>query len=358
MKVKWQIWKLVFLNIVGSILVVCTLFAYSDHVTHKRNSFTRLFPPHPVVRKSAIDLKLNSFYIAGYAKDYIYLSNLTAPLYLLAANLKTLDTVQNLIKLKEGTRLKSNTKVSVLPPYFYLMDGITPQIFRGNFGEWNANMLEGQEHFFSVAVPIDSNALAIRAVSAQKQRYVLGKLSVLPPDIALNSNVLTPQLDGIFSTDGILQYNQQLQELIYLYHYRNQYLVTDSSLKTVRTGRTIDTNRIAKIDIASIKSGKVQKLSSPPLMVNKFSSSYEKYLFVCSNLMAKNGHKKSFQNSDVVDVYNTLSQEYEFSFYLPHYMGYSINGFTVTGEYLVAIHHHYLVVYSLSANRFKMDQLE
>src|SRR5690606_35664500 len=104
MKMKWNIWKLVILNIVGSMLVVCTLFAYSDHVTHKRNSFTRLFPQHPVIFKSAIDLKLNSFYIAGYAKDDIYLSNLTAPLYLLAANLKTLDTVQNLIKLKEGTR--------------------------------------------------------------------------------------------------------------------------------------------------------------------------------------------------------------------------------------------------------------
>ncbi len=77
---KWNIWKLTILNIIISIALVCVLYAYSDHVTHKRNSFTRLFPPHPVVFKSAVDLKLNSFYIAGYAKADIYLSNLTEPL--------------------------------------------------------------------------------------------------------------------------------------------------------------------------------------------------------------------------------------------------------------------------------------
>lgn len=359
MKGKRQIWKQVILNMVGSIFVVCILFAFSDHIIHKRNSFTRLFPPHLVVRESAIDLKLNSFYIAGIDKNLIYLSNLTAPLYLLEVNLNTLDTISNLITLPKGNvSLKTNTKVAVQSPYFYIMDGVTPQIFKGRLGEWKAHLLDGQEHFFSVAVPIDSNSIAIRAVSAHKPQYVIGKLSISPPGIELNSNVLTPQLDGIFSTDGILQYNQQLQELIYLYYYRNQYLITDSSIKIVRTGSTIDTNRIAKINVSSLKSGKVQKLSSPPLLVNKFSSSYGRYLFVCSNLMAKNGHKKSFQNSDVVDVYNTLNQEYEFSFYLPHFKGYSINGFAVTGEYLVAVHHHNLVTYRLSAYRFKMDQLK
>lgn len=353
-----KILKLIILNVISSILLVCCLYAYSDHVTHKRNSFIRLFPPHPIIFKSAIDIKLNSFYMAGYAKDNIYLSNITAPLYVLAVNVKTLDTVQHIIRLDKGTILKSNTKVSVQSPYFYLLDGITPQIFKGNLGDWKASLLKDQEHFFSVAVPMDSNSLAIRTVSAQHQRYVLGKLSTSSTDIKLNEDVLTPQFDGIFSTDGILNYNKQLQELVYVYHYRNQYLVTDSLLRIVRIGQTIDTNSVAKIDIASLKSGKIQKLSSPPLMVNKFSSSYDKYLFINSNLMAKNDHKKSFQNSNVIDVYNTLNREYVFSFYIPHYKGYSINGFSVIGDYLVAIHHHYLVIYNLSSYRFKIDEKE
>ncbi|MDO5968179.1 hypothetical protein Q4Q35_00010, partial [Flavivirga aquimarina] len=59
--------------------------------------------------------------------------------------------------------------------------------------------------------------------------------------------------------DGTLQYNQQRQELVYTYRYRNQYIVANDSLQLQRLGKTIDTISQAQIQVGTIASKNQQK---------------------------------------------------------------------------------------------------
>ncbi|UNY98618.1 hypothetical protein MQE36_16250 [Zhouia spongiae] len=333
---------------------VIVLYGISHKMTHKKNSFNRLFPPHPVKKMKSFDLKFNSFYFAGTGQHEVYLSNATATLYFLTLRLTPIDTSHVVLSVEhdETKKFASDTRVEVLPPYFYIVDGVTPQLLRGTLGDWKTKKFMYDSVYFSKAIPIGAKSFALRAVSSATKEFVLGKLADNPPHIKLTPGILQKQIDGIFCVDGMLHYNRELDQIIYLYHYRNQYMVMDTILNLLRTGKTIDTNNVAKIQISAPKVGRPRKMSAPPFLVNKQSSTSANLLFVCSNLMAKNEDKKSFKESSVIDVYDLEKDVYEFSFYLPDYKGYKVTDFRVAGNYLVALHNRYLVVYLLEPRRF------
>lgn len=340
--------------IIVGIITVSILYGLSDKLTHQQNSFYRYFPPHPVKKINSFDLKFNSFYFAGTGQREVYLSNATAALYFLILRLTPVDTSHVVLSIdnNENKKFASDTRVEVLPPYFYIMDGVTPQLLRGTLGDWKAERFMYDSAYFSRAIPTGAESFAIRAVSRKTKEYVLGKLTDTPPHVNLAPGILQKQIDGIFCVDGMLHYNKELDQIIYLYHYRNQYMVMDAALNLLKTGKTIDTNSVAKIHTTAPNAGLPRKMSAPPFLVNKQSCTSGNLLFVSSNLMAKNENKENFQESSVIDIYNLEKDVYEFSFYLPHYKGYKVTDFRVTGNYLIALYNRYLVVYSLEPNRF------
>ncbi|MCG1037959.1 hypothetical protein KI686_16295, partial [Polaribacter sp. DS7-9] len=95
---------------------------------------------------------------------------------------------------------------------------------------------------------------AIRTLSSESKAYVLGSLTDTLPYIKLAPHILEKQIDGLFCTDGMLHYNRKRHQLIYLYYYRNQYILMDTLLNIVHKGNTIDTNRVAKINPVKIQS--------------------------------------------------------------------------------------------------------
>ncbi|MBU2998142.1 hypothetical protein KO500_17010 [Cellulophaga baltica] len=354
MKLPKKTSQLIALTIVLSSGIMLILFAYSDHIIHKRNSFKRLFPSHPILFAHQLDLKLNSFYFAGHGKQSVYLSNLTAPLYLVQADLPNLDTtvIRLRTNLPKTNLLRSQTKLAILPPNFYVLDGVTPRILQGTLDTGIASSVLEQPTYFSTATPVDKQEIAIRAVSTKTHEYELGKITLNPYKTTLTSGIITAQKEGIFSKDGILHFNQQRKQLIYTYRYRNEYLIVDNELLKWKIGHTIDTNKIAKIGINTSNEKTLQKMNTPPLVTNKFSATYGDYLFVCSNLMAQNEKRDRFKNNDVIDVYHLEKQTYEFSFYIPNYIGNPVNDFTVTSMGLVALHHHYIVIYQMAPKLF------
>lgn len=347
-----HIWKRILCCLLGSTLFVILLFVYSSHTLQRHNDFIRLFPPHPVLKSQQIDIKFNSFYIAGHDNKNLYLSNRTAPLFILKVKLKTLDTTHISIQLQDNlTQLRSNTKTIVTPPDFYILDGITPKIFRGSTSTWQAYPIN-VPGYFSSAIPLNGQTLAIRAISSKTGDYELGTISLSNAITTLNTQILTPQTDGIFSSDGILKYNLQIDKLIYVYHYRNQYLTIDHELKSWKSGQTIDTNAIAKIKLSKLTEGTLQKMTAPPLMVNRLCDTHGDYLLVCSSLMSKNEKRSRFLDNDVIDVYSLEERTYKFSFYIPHYKGHPMNGFAITDQNLIAIHNRYLITYDMAPNLF------
>ncbi|TNJ46079.1 hypothetical protein KFZ70_09140 [Tamlana fucoidanivorans] len=337
------------------VLTVSILYGLSDTLTHKRNSFYRYFTTHPVSYNKSIDLKYNSYYFAGTSNDYVYLSNLTAPLHLLKINLATIDTNHYTIKIDDKNPLKfsNSTRVSIFNPHFFITDGIEPRILRGTIGEWSAKRIMYDSMYFNDAKPIGSKSFVLRSISSKTNENILGKESNTKPHVILNDQLLKKQVDGIFCTDGILRYNKNLSKIIYLYHYRNEYLVIDTTLTLLNKGHTIDTNTVAKIKVASITSNQTKTISEPPIVVNKNADAYNNYLFVHSGLMSKNESKKTFQETSVIDIYNILSNTYEFSIYIYPYKKQKLKRFIVTNKYLLGIHNQYLVVYDLNPKWFK-----
>lgn len=157
--------------------------------------------------------------------------------------------------------------------------------------------------------------------------------------------VLKRQIDGLLCTDGVLDYSSDLAVVVYTYRYRNQYVCLDTNLNVVRFGKTIDTTSVAKISVSETK-GKIT-MAKPPLMVNRGTFVYGKYLFVHSNLMARNESIDIFKNNSVVDVYDLSDASYRYSFYIEHHNELKMRQFKVVGHIFIAMFNDVFIRYEI-----------
>lgn len=306
---------------VFAIALVMILYLSTHKIVHERSSFLRVYQKHTAVESSEMDLKYNSYYIAGITADHIYLGNVTNPLHLLITNHTLTDSqhvklrISNLEKL---TISKSST-IKISPPYFYIADGHKPGVYRGRLGEWVAEPFNYDSNaYFTRLIPISFSSFAIRTNEAKNLNHILGKVQQGMPHIKLKHGLLQKQIDGVFCTDGMLQYNSEMKRLIYTYYYRNEYIVYDTSLNLDYRGHTIDTFSRAQVTIGHISSANRNKLIGSKF-INLLSSTSGRYLFIGSNLMAKNDVKDWLLRQLIIDVYDLTNNKYQFSFTIPHY---------------------------------------
>src|SRR5690606_23061417 len=268
---------------ISSIAVVVGLIFFSGVLRDRRGSFLRLFPSHPVLEKMSYDIKYNSYYLAGGTSSHIYLGNTTSPLHMLVLSTTEPDTQH--VKLDiEGVMDQKfwSLRVAVDSPYFYAYDGAVPRIYKGRISDWKAKRFPHDEEFFLNLVPIGPNSFFIKSLSGKTGESMLGKIRVDSPHYYFDSTLLEKQVDGVFCTDGTLLCNQERSSLIYLYRYRNEYLVMDTNLNQYTTGHTIDTNSFAKVKVGILNEGQTRKLAAPPLTVNATGAINGDWLFVQS----------------------------------------------------------------------------
>jgi hypothetical protein len=339
---------------IAGIGFVSVLFSLSERGLHRDNSFTRRFPGHPAIKAKELDLKVNSYYIAGADKGQIYLGNKTSPLHL-----KILDTV---LREKEVVRLTLNQdsllyrsiSLRVIPPYFFLADGTAPYIGRGNTTDWKVYSVLNAPIFFTSIEPVDSVNMLIRAVGSKTKENVLGKISLLDSStVTLSYDLLQRQIDGLFDTDGKLLYNHKLKKLIYTYFYRNQYVVADDNLQLSRFGKTIDTISRAQIKVGAVASKNQQKMAAPAKLVNKHSATCGKYLLVNSKLVGRYEPMEMWDIASVIDVYNFEENTYEFSFYIYNIGKARLKSFRVLDDKFIGMIGNHIVTYQLNPYRFK-----
>jgi hypothetical protein len=338
-------------------LLVATLYALSNKIVHEPGSFLRQYQKGVAIKSSDLDIKYNTFYIAGISNEQIYLGNVTSPFYLLMTNLSLTDSQHVMISLKnpQNKKLYERSKIKIDFPYFYYTDGTMPGLFRGKLGEWQAYPFMFDSAYFDHAEIIGPSSLAIRTRNLESQN-VLGKIQNEAPYIALAPDLLQKQIDGIFDTEGMLRYNKTLHRLIYTYFYRNEYIVYDTNLNLDYRGHTIDTFSRAQIKTGYISSTKTHKLLEEKF-VNKASCTSGNYLFIQSGLLAKNDYKKMFDMLDVIDVYDLRSNTYRFSFTVDFYEAeFKLRDFRVYDDkILIALYDHYIVKYDLRSRYFKDD---
>src|SRR5690606_38285392 len=159
-------------------------------------------------------------------------------------------------------------------------------------------------------------------------------------------------------TDGTMLYNEPMGLLIYVYRYRNEYLLVDTLLKKVASLHTIDTITRAQIKVSDFANGAKRKLSAPPLVVNKRAATFQNLLLVQSSLVARNESQDVHKQSSVIDVYSLPKGHYQFSFYIFHFAGKEqLRQFAVFGNKLVALFDNHIQFYTLRKNIFRDKEI-
>lgn len=332
--------------VLGSTLVITGLFLFSEDIMEKENPFIRRFPQASAAKVGSIDLRNTSYYVAGTDKDKIYLANRLAPLQILEIDSDLKSKKKYTIQLDRENFKFLTVEVRIRAPYFYVIDGTVPVIYRGLISDWRAKVISEKKFYFSDIVFMDDNQMAFRTQKPPIGENILGVInSSGNPKIKYNPLVLEKQMDGIFDTDGTLQYSSTLHKLIYTYYYRNQYIIADDNLKVEHRANTIDTTTKAKLKVVKMeKSGDV-KLGAPPYMVNRHTAVQGNLLFVNSLLRGKYEDKDVWKYATVVDVYDLSKQFYLLSFYVYDEEAGRMKNFFAADSALYIISGHYLLKY-------------
>jgi len=321
--------------LIASASVVIGLHLLSTHHTSGDNGFTRLFPPQAITSREALDLGYNSYYFAGASSHRLYFANSTAPLHLISTSHTLADSQHIRLSLADTSYRFANPRVLVDSPDFYMLDGVRPAMMHGTTDNWMATREPADTLFFSQAAPLSPTSFAVRVATGSPPRYVLGKIT-RQAGITLAPDVLVKQVDGLFCVDGMLHYDRELNTVVYVYYYRNEFICMDTSLNIRYRGKTIDTVSHARIKVAEIKKDHSVTLASPPQVVNKRIALSGQYLFVNSALMATNEDADLFAMTSVVDVYDLRDGHYQYSFYIPNVGERELSSFDVVGKTVIA----------------------
>jgi len=337
-----------------AVVVVAMLAYLSDRVTHTKGSFLRAFRQHALDEQVDLDIGVNSYYLAGGGRTTVYLGNHVSPLHVLSVDLLTGDTTHHALHVAGIFEQKFwSVRLSVDSPDFCFYDGVVPRIYTGNVHDWKGYRLGFDSVYFQALAPIGKRSFAIRSLFGDAREAALGKLTEISPYVTFRPDILQKQVDGFFCTAGYLHYSRKLQRLVYLYRYRNQYLVMDSVLRVISRSTTLDTNSVAKVEVATIQSTKSRVFQRPPLVVNDKSCIGGNYLFVNSALLSNNESADALDAASVIDVYDLVDTRYLFSFYLfDHHTGEKLAEFTVVGSTLIALFDTRVQLYELNAAYF------
>lgn len=337
------------LVVTASIFLMVFLFLFSEGKMHHENPFIRRYPHHPAALTEVIDLKYNSYYFAGRSNNRIYLANYEFPSYLLSMDSNGKDRKMEKINFSPGKIPFKIITIKVQDPYFYLYDRSVPVVFRGDIKNWIVNKEFKGIPYFTKAAPLDGTSIALRSNNSKNLANVLGVFNMdSMPKMKYKRDLLQRQIDGIFDTDGMLLYSTGLKKMIYLYYYRNEFIVADKKGDLAYRGHTIDTTTRARLKVSVLKKGKEFEMSSPPFLVNAGASVHHNLLFVHSKIQGRFENQELWKKSFIIDVYNLNNGSYLMSFPIYHTSSSILNSFFVTGDHFYAIIGNGLAVYKLN----------
>lgn len=333
-----------------SFLIVAGLFAWSQKDAIKDHGFDRTLVTDKITYVDAISLTKKAYYFAGHEEDTIYLGNYKTPTELLKITLATLDTTYISIQLDQEDSIQRYRRytVDIRPPYFYFMEGTTPILKRGMLNNWQPQRFMYDSTYFISAVPMGKKKVALKSISKKTQEYALGLQQDTDPKIELKYDILEKQIDGVFCTDGQMLFSKELSKLIYIYYYRNQFMVMDPKIKLLYRSNTIDTISRVQIKPVASQGGNIRKLASPQFLVNRRAATNDQYLYVYATGMAKNDNYDNFKRGSTIDLYDLQKNgAYSHSFRVSDFKTFKISDFLVTNNYLIAYQGNHIVVYNL-----------
>lgn len=325
----------------------------SDYLIYKENPFIRRFVNRSCDKVNETKLQNNTLYFAGSSGGKIYIGNRLAPLYMFVYDSALKNRKEIKIQLEsKGMRFRS-VQVKIAAPYFFVMDGTVPVIYKGKMTDWKAEpIMKDNGYYFSKTAVIDSSRIVFRTQLRQSGENELGLFSFHNKGMkrVLHTELLQKQIDGFFDTDGMMGYSTLSGTFVYVYYYRNEFIVTDSDLNLRFRGNTIDTISKAAVKPVLIKRTGVRKLASAVAAGNRIFAVRGNQLFINSSLMGRYEAKEMWDIASIVDVYNLKEKSYVSSFYIYDQDGSKMSDILVEGNNVYAIAGMKLHRYKLERN--------
>ncbi|HEY4287949.1 MAG TPA: hypothetical protein VGN00_12680 [Puia sp.] len=335
-----------------AVTVVYALFLLSRIPANKSNHFSRQLPPHVLIEKGGLSWQPNPWHLAGNDDSSFFLSHRQFLNVVMRVGKNKLDTTVSTIRLKNNMDQKFSSAALLLidSGMFYLTDGKTGQIYRGNTVMWNAKLMDTNMPFFDKTVVLNENVYS-RSIQPP-HGFVLGERNTTTGKQAYFSDLLERQVDGFFDKDGTLLKDSYHNYIIYLYRYRNQFLVMDTAMRLLYKGKTIDTVTHVRLKLGSTDQGKETKMATPPPTVNQSACTANGYLFINSALRADNEQVDLTKEASVIDVYDLKNGDYRFSFYISNSNNEKTQQFLISGNLLAVMYPHQLKIFQLAGKYF------
>lgn len=293
------------------------------------------------------DLQTDEWHIGGCSPYNVYLRHNRYANIFIKTDLLNSDTQHFYIKDKVLESLPYKLPVTIIDsPYYYIADGIAPLFVKGDLAHTDKAIVEKTTLPFDIAIPISQHAYALRLID-KKEGFCLALKD--GQQVIKKPSLLEKQVDGIFCKDGDLLFDKKTGKVIYVYYYRNQFIVADSNLDLLYKGKTIDTVSIAQIKIGNIDKEGKQALASPPTFINKKSCVFNGRLFIYSTIRAKGQYNKLYDHSSNVDVYELTHGNYLFSFYIPDVQEKKLTEFAVSDSTFIGLYGNFVRVFRLNS---------
>ncbi len=330
---------------VGSIFI---LFQFSSFVNHRPNGFIRLFPPHFVTGQQVRDMGSDAWYIAGLTGSHVFLANYKNTGRIMKINLPGLDSQSYPLRVENrNAEIKNIPKISIDSPYIFIQEGSTPISWTGTLDQHEVSQDAPDDTRYFNFARISPDVTILSLYDEKLRKTILAKYNMKTHSKQFATQALSKQLDGIFCTDGMIQYNPTYHRLIYAYFYRNEFISLDTNLNIMYRGKTLDTNSFIKFTVSSILSQAETKISSPPIFVTKKMCLSGPFIYIQSGLLANNEEKDVFESSSVIDVFNIENGSYIYSFHLPNFKNIKMRDFKVKDHILIALYDQYIFNYTL-----------
>jgi uncharacterized membrane protein YphA (DoxX/SURF4 family) len=351
------IFGLISITIVAPTIIVA-LYINSENTMHRENPFIRRFIQGSATKIAEIDLKSSSLYFAGVYNSTIYMGDNKAPLHITAFDTILKVKHQYKIQLERENFPFSAVQVRIVPPNFYLMDGTVPVIYKGDIANWKAKLImHNNNYYFSKAEIIAPDKIVFRAQELKSSNNILGIFTFSDSlQVQYAPNLLQKQIDGFFDTDGMMQYDSKLQKMVYIYYYRNQFIVADKNGNLKYRGNTIDTTSKAKLKVIFIKETGQRKIASLPSTVNQLTAVSGNLLFINSKLIGRFESKKMWKQAAIVDVYDIERNIYLSSIYIYDVNGAKVQSMLISGNNLFAIIGNHVHKYRLGKDFFNIPK--
>jgi hypothetical protein len=335
-----------------SVGIVFILYLRSYRINTSDNGFRRFFPPHFITDLKSSELPFDLCYVAGFTDSTIYLGKYQYPTNVLKTNYVVSKIEAITLNYKSIRKIAwTLVKVVVDSPNTYIMEGLSPNIIKGNMVTSQNVQIAPANLYFDFCIPQSGFSFIDKRFDLKVNSNILERIDTARRlKLSYNLNSGTGKSD-MFTSDGMLNFDWKSRNLVFVYFHSNEFLRLDTNLNLIFKGRTIDTIAHPNIKIGYIASERYTTYSSPPLVVNRRSCITENWLFVNSTLRANNQDNLQFSLSSTIDIYSLLDGRYLYSFYLPKYEKEEMTDFKVHGDKIITLYHHYIVIYKMNFNK-------